>query len=244
MKKLLFFLFFIITAAVPVYAVPSTRSAEVSQTKVTNLKTRADKEITRRLTSLTNVISRITSLKHLSDTQKSALTTQIQAEITSLTNLKAKIDADTDPTTLQADVQSIIKSYRVYLLYLPQIHIFGAADSVLNLATSMSTLASKLQFRINAAQTAGHSVSNLVAYLTDMQAKITDAQTQANNAITIVTPLTPDGYPGNKTQLQTALTDLKTARADLVAARQDDQKIIQGLHLLNVPKTATSSATP
>lgn len=246
MKRIFFLLIFIIFYAAPpiVIGVTSTRSAVVVETRVTNLKVRADREINRRVSSLTSLISKVSQIKRLTDAQKSSLTTQIQAEITSLLSLKAKIDTDTDPTILKTDVQSIVKSYRVYLLYLPQIHIFGAADSILNLATSMSTLASKLQFRINTAQTAGQNVSNLVAYLTDMQAKIADAQTQANAAITLVTPLTPDGYPGNKTQLLAALKDLQTARLDLVAARQDGQKIIQGLKAINLPKTASSSATP
>lgn len=246
MKKIILSLLLIFNtsflAPLTVLAVPATPSGAVNQTRLTNLKTRADREINRRINSLTQLQTRIKLIKRLTDTQKSTLTSQIQAEITSLTGLKTKIDADTDAIVLKSDVQSIVQSYRVYLLYIPQVHIFGAADSVLNLATSMSTLAGKLQFRINAAQTAGNNVSNLITYLTDMQAKITDAQIQANAAITLVTPLTPDGYPGNKPQLLSALKDLQTARLDLVAARQDGQKIIQGLHLLTVPKSATSSA--
>ncbi len=194
-----------------------------------NLQQRANKELTRRINSLNELLTRISGFKKLSDTQKASLTSQVQAQITALTALQAKIAADTDPTALKTDVQSIVQSYRIYALFLPKIQILAAADRVLSVSDEMSSHAATLQTKIAADQSAGKNVSDLQTLLSDMNAKIADAKTQAQGAIDTVTPLTPDGYPANKQQLQSARQMIATAVKDLDTARQDGRKIIVGL---------------
>lgn len=220
------------------------------QNRITNLKSRADAEIDRRITSLNKLLTRISGMKRLSSAQISAFTSEIQTEITNLTNLKAKIDADTDLATLQTDVKSIVLSYRVYALFMPQLHILAAADRILEYTDKFTAFATKLQSRITQAQSQGKDVSSLQAALTDMEAKIADAKTQANNAIAEVTPLTPDGYPGNKSTLLDARSKIKAALTDLQGARQDAMTIINGLKGLKgtgvspaVSQTASPTAT-
>lgn len=208
------------------------------ETKEINLKTRADNEITRRITALNNLITRINSFKRLTADQKSNFTSQIQTEITNLTNLKAKIDADTDAATLKADVQSIVTEYRVFAFYIPQIRLLETSDRILNLAEQMSIYSANLQTRITQAQANGQDVTALTNSLTDMQTKIADAKPQAQNVITTISALTPAGYPGNKTTLQGAKTSLNTARTDLIVAKQDARSIIIGL------KTVKKQSTP
>jgi hypothetical protein len=62
-----------------------------------------------------------------------------------------------------------------------------------------------------------------------MTTKLTNAKTQATDAINAVLPLTPDGYPGNKTTLQSARSMLVMARQDIQAAHKDEQQIRQDL---------------
>ena len=210
-----------------------------------NLQARADKEITRRLESLQKLITRINEFKKLSAAQKTALTTQVQAQITSLTALQAKIKADTDPATLKTDVQSIIGSYRIYALFMPQIQILGAADRLLTTADEMSSHAATLETKINEAQAKGQNVTDLQTLLADMNAKVTDAKTQGQNAINAVTPLTPDGYPGNKTILQSARQMVVMGIKDLNTARQDARKVIVGLMKFGkIESKPTATPTP
>lgn len=233
----------------PVYAQvtvsPTTPRAALRQqnqaTKETNLKSRADEEITRRITALNNLITRISTVKHLTDAQKNTFTSEIQTEITTLTTLKSKIDADTDVITLRADVQSIVKEYRVFAVFMPQLQIIAAADKMLNITDILTTVATALQTRITNAKNA-QDVTTLQTTLTDMQAKIADSKTQANNAITAVSGLTPTGYPGNASTLQSARKMLQAARLDLVAARKDAETIIQSLR--SITKSPTQTPTP
>jgi len=189
---------------------------------ITRLKEKANKEIDRRIRSLNQLIAKINEAKRLSTDQKSTMAAQVQAEITNLTSLKTKIAADADIATLRTDVQSIISSYRVYLLFIPKINIISNADKILNLlGNEMATLTTKLQVRIGELSKNGVDVTTLSTLMAQRKEKMDNAEIQANAAITQVVPLTPNGWPANKPNLQEARDMLQTARKDL----NDAQKI-------------------
>ncbi len=213
--------------------------------KVADLQKRGDTEIERRIAALNQLITRIDKIRKISATQKTELKAKVQTEIDTLNALKAKIDADTDITTLRADVKSIVDSYRVFVVFMPQIQLIGAADRLLTVAANLSAISTKLQERITQAEAAGKDVTQLNTYLTDLNTKVTDANTQANAVITEALALTPEGYPGNKTTIQTLRTKIKTGTTDIQTARQDAQNIIKQLKAWGkISPTTTQSPTP
>ena len=183
---------------------------------MTRLKTRATAEITRRVTALNGLITKISAMKRLTSAQQSTFTTGIQGQISSLTSLQTKINGDTDLPTLRTDVQSIVQAYRIFALYMPQVNIMSNADRVLAIVSEMNQVESLLQSRGGSA-----------TLLTDLTAKLADATTQATNALNSVVPLVPSGYPSNKTTLESARTMLETARTDLKGALVDITQIRQ-----------------
>ena len=209
----------------------------------TRLKTRATTEITRRTTSLNALITRINNVKHLTSDQKSNLASQIQTEITTLTALGTKIAGDTDVTTLRTDVKAIVDDNRVYLLFIPKMTIISHGDQIIDVANELTSLNAPLQSLIDSAKAAGKNVDAVTASMTDRTAKIADAINQANNAINSVIPLTPDGYPGNKTTLESARTMLATGRTDLRTAYTDGRSIRTAIKGMGV-KTPTPTPTP
>lgn len=232
---------FFIVGVSSVYAAPTgrppvfeTKAAQRQDTVMSRLKTRADNEITRRVNALTKLLSQINEMKRLTSEQKTSLTSQVQNEITALTTLKTKIDADTDLATLRIDVQSIVKSYRIYALYIPKIYIIVHADRLLSLVEDMTLLQTKLQTRITALKGEGKDTAQMESLISDMTTKLADAKTQAQTAIDTVTPLTPEGFPDNKATLVSARTLLQTAHKDLRDAHKDAQQIRQGLVKLGV----------
>jgi len=249
MKKLLFLL--CVTVLVfsfhPIYAVgTATKSGiekreEVKANVTTRLKEKVTKEIDRRVASLTKLIKKINAVKRLTSDQKSTMVGQVQTEITNLTSLKTKINGDTDIATLRTDVQSIVKSYRIYVLYIPKMTIIANADKILNLIEGeMATLTTKLQMRIDEAKSNGHDVVILTDLMNQRKVKLDDATTQANNAIAKVIVLTPDGWPGNKTELQAARDMLKTARKDI----NDGQKLANQVREQLKAVKITAAPTP
>ncbi|MCX6791996.1 MAG: hypothetical protein NT149_03080 [Candidatus Gottesmanbacteria bacterium] len=223
---------------------PATKAAATQDAVISRLKTRADAEITRRIDALTTLLTKINAMKSLTSAQKTTFTDGIQSQITSLNTLKTKIDADVDIATLRTDVQSIMKGYRIFAVYLPQVNIMAHADRILVVIDEMNAVSTKLQMRIDETNAAGKNTSAMQNLMTDRGAKLTDASTQANNAITTVVSLTPDGFPGNKTTLQSAQKMLQTARQDLVKALQDMQQIRELLRKAGIQTNAKITPEP
>jgi len=220
-----------------------TANLTVNDTKA---RDRGDKEVDRRIAALNDLNTRIQQMQRVSDAFKQSISATIAANITNLTALKAKIDADTDSATLKADLKSITEAYRIHVLIMPQGRIAAAADRVAVIVNMMGTLGSKLQARVQAAGQAGNDVTTVNALLIDMSAKLTDAQTKAQAAITVSATLQPDG--GDKTKMDANNAALKEARADLVAAqkdladaRKDAGQIVAGLAKFNVNANASST---
>ena len=243
-------------SASPVFATGlglSTRmAANASSTKVsiniTSAITKADTAITARITDLNNLEARIGQMDRVSAAEKTSLDTTIQASISDMTSLKAKIDADTDAATLKADIASITKSYRIYVLVMPQGRIIAAADRVVTITGTLTTLSGALQTRITAAQTAGQNVTALTASLADMNAKVTDANTQAQAAVSEIASLQPDNgdktvFASNEAALKDARAKIKTATADLMAARKDAGSIVKALEAMKITTSASATTT-
>jgi hypothetical protein len=216
-------------AAMTASAATGTKSASTTQQRIDNMQTRGDNMIDQRISSLNDLSTRIQGLKNVSDTEKASFSATIQSEITTLTDLKATIGSDTSTTTAKTDVASITKAYRVYALILPQMRIVAASDRVGTIVGLMDTLGTKLQTRL-----ASSTDASLQADLSDFNAKVSDANTQAQAASAEVAALKPDN--GDKTIMASNTAALKDARSkiqaatkDLQAARKDAQTIIQAL---------------
>jgi hypothetical protein len=226
----------------------TANSSNISVTITAAMKTaitRADNEIARRVTALNSLSARVQQMQKVTDQFKESLQTSIQGQVSGLNTLQVKIDADTDAKTLKADVQSITQSYRIFALILPQGRIAAAADREVTIVGMMTTLGTKLQTRIAAQQSSGTDIGALSNALSDLSAKLSDAQAQSQQSVTISATLVPDGgdktkMTANTTVLKTAQADLQEAQKDLVAARKDIATIMTGL---NVSATASTTVT-
>ena len=207
-------------------------------------RTRAAQEIERRIEALTKINVRIGGVTKISDQFKANLNTNIQNQITALTALKVKIDGDTDLNTLKTDVQSITKSYRIFALIMPQTHIAAMADRTATAINIMIGIGNKLQARLTEMQNAGADVSALIATLSDMGAKISDAQAKAQAAVDVTATLVPDNgdkdkMAANKAALTEGRDNLKEAHQDLVNARKYITTILKGIRELSASSSAT-----
>lgn len=221
-------------------------SATATSTRLENAISRADKEIARRIESLTDISARVQAMTKISDAMKSSLAASVSAEIAHLNALKAQIDAQTDFTALKNDINSITSSYRIYMLVIPVGRIEVAADKVNTVVGSYTVLAAKLQTRITGAQTAGKDVTALNASLGDMKAKTADAQAQATAAVSLVANLKPDNgdesiMRANTAAIKSARAKIQTALADLKAARQDAGSITKTLASFHLDGSASST---
>lgn len=217
--------------------VSATRGANQAA-RLANLHTLADNAISMRLTALTTAQTRVNGLVKLSDDQKTTYTGEITTDINGLSSLKTKADNDTDLPTLRTDYRSVYTTYRIYVEFLPQIHLLVASDTLGVTTDKLSDLATKLQSRI---QSAGNP-SNLASLLSDMQAKIADAKTQYGNVQSQIMPLTPQSYntdpSGTTATIKNARSEIQTGVSDVKGAFADAKQIVQALEA-NVTPTPT-----
>ncbi|MFZ1075575.1 MAG: hypothetical protein WAN50_04350 [Minisyncoccia bacterium] len=223
----------------------ATNGAAAAQ-KLATIISRSNTEITARIADLNKLAARVQDMKNESDAEKSSIASAVQTNIAGLTALQSKIDADTVVATAKADEATIFSTFRIYALVVPRGAILAAADRITVINGLMQALGAKLQARITADQTDGKDVSALTAALSDMNAKIADATTQAQTAQSGITGLSPD--QGNKTvaasnhaALVAARANIKTGTQDLQAARKDITTILKGLKALG-SKTTTTTA--
>ncbi len=238
-------------ASVSIKATTSVRaklSQDNSDERMSQFKLKADQEIDRRMTALTNLSSLISGMKHVSAADKASLSAYVQGQIKLMTDLKAKINADTTLDLVKADVKSITSSYRVFVLVIPKGHIEVAADRALDIAALAGDLSLKLGARIDASQAAGNDISTLKALLSNMNSTSADAKIQAQAALDLVANLTPDGgdqakMESNKQALQASRANIKAASKDLEEIRKDVRMIIVGLKLFNLKASGKISAS-
>lgn len=223
---------------------PTTATASPSPlsttqaTHLANLKSHGTTEIERRLSNLNAALTKVSATTKLTAADKTALTNQINSEISSLTALKTKLTADTDLVTARTDVQSIVNDYRVYVLLLPKTRMVASADRFTEVETQLTTLASKLQAKVDADKTAGQDVSTIQKTLDDLKAKVADAQEKSTSVIAPLLALQPTDYNQNHAVLVNYRNSLQAAHTDVMAARDDAKTVIQEL------KGAKASSSP
>ena len=210
-------------------AQPASADTPRQDAVLARLKTRGDAEIARRLTTLDQLSHVISDAKHISDGDKTTLTTIVVNDRSGLTTLKTKIDADTDVATARVDVQSIVTSFRVYVLLMPQVHLVRASDVGLDAVTRLDGLAARLQTRIDADRAAGKDVTRAQASVDDLKAQTKAAAGVLAPVPDQVTSLTPPQWPGAQSTLKSARESLRTARHDLQAARDDVRDALAAL---------------
>jgi hypothetical protein len=233
-------------SATPVSVTVSAKGSAKAAANTSKIIARGDQELDRRITNLNAASARLADMKNLSASEKASLQLNISTEVGNLTGLKATIDGDTDATKLKTDVDSITKDYRVYMLVLPQGRIAATSDRVGTIVSQMQQLSTKLSARILAAQTAGKNVTAAQTAYTDMQAKIADANTQSQAALSETQSLVPDQgnatvEASNKSAIKDAAAKLKTAESDLKAARADIKIILAAVKGTEVSGSATTT---
>lgn len=181
-------------------------------------ESRAVNEINRRITILTNLIEKINKSNTISDDVKEDWTTQIQEQITSLTELKTDIESE-DQTVANEMNQTVRDTYGDFAVYMPKFRTLLAAQSIQMISEKMMSVHEKMATEVTNLSDLDIDTAAMEQMLIDSEENITSAQDQATEAIELVTPLTGDEYPGNRTVFQNARTLIRDGRLELVAAR-------------------------
>jgi len=212
-----------------VNAQAGTSLTAAQQQRLQTIISKGDQEVTRRLTTLNTLMSKINAATRLTASDKAALSNEVTTTMNGLTSLKTTLDAETTLTAARTDVQSIYTEYRVYALVAPKIGLIKVADDQQVVESKLTALAQKLQTRITALQQAGKDVSSLQASLSDMTNKTTAAQAISSQIQSKVINLQPTDYNSDHALLSGDRDQLKTAHDDNQAAYNDAKTIVASL---------------
>lgn len=198
--------------------------------RIGTIKNKTNQEVDRRVTSINTVITRINAMKRLSDSDKAGFVAQANQMLTSLEALKKQTAAETEADSLKTDRMSIYNSYQIYMLFVPRMNIMAGADRIMEIVNRSTGLMPAVQTRIIKLQSAGKDVNALNTVLTDLQSKLADAKTQAQNTIDMVSGLKPDQgdtatIRNNNAALKSAREMIRVATSNLIAARIDIRAI-------------------
>ncbi len=222
----------LVPASASAAATPVSTNTDQLATRLTNIKTKGDTEIARRLKSLDTLSSKIASTTKLTAADKTDLTGEVTTEITGLTTLRTKLAAETTIAGAASDVQSMVTEYRVYALVTPKILLISTADYQQEVQAKLTTLVAKLQSRINDAASKGKNVTDLQTKIDDMEAKMSAAEAISGSVEQKIRTLEPTDYNNDHGILSGYQTQLKTAHQDDAAALADAKAIVQGIKVL------------
>jgi len=210
-------------------AAKASAQAAANQARLARIISRGNAEINRRLATLKTLDAKIASATKLSAADAATLTATVNSDIANLTALETKLDAETTVAGAIADAQSIINSYRVYALVVPQIYLVKTADDQQVAEGKLASLSGKISSRITAAQQKGTNVTALLAALAALNSKTAAAQGISSAIESSVIGLVPSDYNSNHSVLSGDGNQLKTAQAAIKAAIADAQSIISQL---------------
>lgn len=208
----------------------ASKTAQIKESALDRLKQKASREIDKRINTLNNLLDKMGLAKRLNDDDKSELSVQINDEIAGLETLRDKIEADSSLASLRADVQSIVKDYRVYKLIVPKARMLIASDRILAAAEKFETsVIARLENALNESKNRGDDVSELEEKLEELKGNIESAKINAQKANDLVSELTPDDYNSNPKVFEEPRELLKDGKEDLKDAADKAREVYKSL---------------
>lgn len=176
---------------------------------LTQIITKGNAEIERRLTTLNKLDSLITASVKISSSDKTALTNEVNNEISGLNTDKTTLDAATTICAAREAAQSIFSEYRVYALVVPQVFLIKAADRQQTIEAQLNTIYTGLVSAISS------PTSTQTSELEQLNTEITDATSLSQTAEKDIIALNPSDYNTDHTLLLQYYTQLNQAKSDI-----------------------------
>ena len=211
-------------AALPAHAATGTDAAAA----MTKAKAAVTDGVSDRLTTLTELQSRLTGYQDVPDGTRSTLASLLSSDISGLTALKTKVAGETTVAAVRADGKAMVDDYRVYLLVAPKVHLTHAlaaeGDAIVKLTKVHDELADRLAKNPKADTPAN---KDLLADLT-VQLKAAGAAVDGKDQALLGLKPGPDGKALSDA-VKAVGGSAKTAREDLRKAVADAKKVRDAL---------------
>ncbi|NUP47519.1 MAG: hypothetical protein HOW97_09425 [Catenulispora sp.] len=195
---------------------------------LTKAKAAVTDGITDRLTTLTDLQTRLAGFKDVPDAARSVLTPLLASDISGLTALKTKVAGETTVAAVRADGKSMVDDYRVYILVAPKVHLTRALAAEGDAITKLTKIHDELAERLAKDPKADTQANkDLLADIT-VQLKAADAAVDGKGQALLALKPGPDGKALSDA-VKAISGSAKTAREDLKKAVADAKKVRDAL---------------
>jgi hypothetical protein len=194
-------------------AIPALTQFQKAQLSLEN-------RITARQVQLVLLGTEIADAANVTPADRTALGTIITNEQAALVTDYTNAQAATSDSQLATIAQAMIGDERVYLVVTAQTNLVMAADNDTVVESGYTGLASEISPLVSELNRTRASV-----LLANINAEVTAATSLTTGVSAGALALTPTGYPGNETQIQTYTTQLGEVSHDLGVARSDVKAI-------------------
>jgi hypothetical protein len=207
--------------------------------RMDSLKSRAIQEIDKRLAGYSQMAGQDDLPQ---STTAAKLKTMIDQETETLPRLKSAISGSQDPVALQRDVRVVADQYRVFGAAMPVLHFQVAVNRLTSTQERLAKLSGQLEQRIDQHPNQEQALA-MKLLLSQLDQALDKTESELQTARTMVSALSIEEYPGNKTQLQAARDQLKKA-AGLQRQAQQTIRLVVNTLIKQPSSEATASATP
>jgi hypothetical protein len=211
-------------------ALAATSKTTAPPTGVAGARAQLVSAIALRQTALHRVLAATSASKSIDPTDQSILVASLTQALTEMNALAAKAPADTTTADVAADHAAMVQTY-VLALQVPAADMILAADFASSIEAAMTARLPAIQKLMAPAANQGSPVPAAVktAY-TDLQRKLTAAQSATGGVSSSLLALLPGSYPSNQGVLTSARSDLANVRHDLGLAVTDLNTVVTNFH--------------
>jgi len=215
----------VVVPAMPQIVVPQIGNEAVpasldKENRLDKIKKLGAKLIADRVNELNKLESKITKTKNI-DASSTDLISKIETQKNGLTALGVSIQAGTEASSTKVLVKSIFTNYRIFALFIPQIHFLRAIDTLKNHIANLTERFIKVQANIDVAKTKGQNVAVRQASLDSAKAVLAGVSVSLVDLKIKAEGLKPASYPvTSKTVFAELKTGIKDAQTKIVGARQ------------------------
>jgi hypothetical protein len=196
---------------------------------LTEIKANAASAISLRLSALTTAISAVNNNVWLTSSDKSTLLNTLDGDQSNLTALAPKIQADTTIPQARTDAQSIVLTYRVFALAIPQVRLSAATDDIIGGAlVRLGDAKNRLSGLLSGVDSSKDTPA-VQALMSDLANRIQTVTTATSGLSASILALTPAEYDANYTLLSAPRQTLVTSGYNLGEARNDIETVVGDL---------------
>jgi hypothetical protein len=210
------------SASPSVAASPSspTGSRACSSLALGAVKAHVNEAVANRLLTIQLLTNALGARPHVSSAHRSTLSNLFTSDTQGLTATNSEVQADTTCATAVSQGRTVVTSFRVYLLLVPQTRLTAAADTGSWAAGELAAAEPKLQAGV-AAITDPSAKAEAEAALADLTSQVTQAAGDFSGVGDTVLAMTPPEIPGSESTLDQARTQVTSGREALAKALKD-----------------------